>query len=175
MQSILLRRRLKTHYSLLVPFPPLPFAYPPRRRRPEELRVRTGSPLPPVTPRESQVQDGVQMHEMDRPDGPTRSTPEDEEADPFAGRDAIEEIPPSPDRSATSVKPPTESSGPPPGEEVLIVEFSKLYDPLNPQASFFFLSFFLSFFCERVFGYTDREECICVHSAGVCSNVSGRP
>ncbi|GAA5968783.1 hypothetical protein JCM8115_002090 [Rhodotorula mucilaginosa] len=133
MQSILLRRRLKTHYSLLVPFPPLPFAYPPRRRRPEELRVRTGSPLPPVTPRESQVQDGVQMHEMDRPDGPTRSTPEDEEADPFAGRDAIEEIPPSPDRSATSVKPPTESSGPPPGEEVLIVEFSKLYDPLNPQ------------------------------------------
>ncbi|KAG0665011.1 hypothetical protein C6P46_000637 [Rhodotorula mucilaginosa] len=121
MQSILLRRRLKTHYSLLVPFPPLPFAYPPRRRRPEELRVRTGSPLPPVTPRESQVQDGVQMQEMDRPDGLARSMPEDEDdADPIARRDAIEEIQPSPDRSDTSVKPPTESSGPPPGEEVLI-------------------------------------------------------
>lgn len=146
MQSILLQRRLKTHYSLLIPFPPLPFAYPPRRR-PEELRLRTGSPLPPVTQHETQIQDGVPMHEMDRPDGPARSTAQEEEADPFARRDAIEEIPPSPDQSATSVKPSTASSGPPPEEEVLIVEFSKLYDPLNPQASF---PGILSFVCARV-------------------------
>lgn len=140
MQSILLQRRLKTRYSLLVPFPPLPFAYPPPLR-PEELRVRTGSPPSHVTRRESQVQDGVQMHEMGRPDGPARSTAE-AEADPFARWDAIEEIPPSSDQSATLVKLPTASSGPPPEEEVFIVEFSKLYDPLNPQASFPGLSFF---------------------------------
>lgn len=78
------------------------------------------------------------MDEIAGPYGPTRSTAEDEgDPDPFARRDAIEEIPPSPDQSATSVKPSTASSGPPP-EEAFIVEFSKLYDPLNPQASFFF-------------------------------------
>lgn len=73
------------------------------------------------------------MDEIAGPYGPTRSTAEDEgDPDPFARRDAIEEIPPSPDQSATSVKPSTASSGPPP-EEAFIVEFSKLYDPLNPQ------------------------------------------
>ncbi|GAA5865717.1 hypothetical protein JCM3774_004978 [Rhodotorula dairenensis] len=131
MQSILLRRRLKTHYSLLVPFPPLPFIFPPLERPPSrpDLAPRTTSPPPRLPELGARSQDEVRMEEIHRPDASVR--PPHEETATSARWDAIEEIPPSPDHTVDSTKPSTPSSGPP--EEVFVVDFSKLHDPLNPQ------------------------------------------
>lgn len=134
MQSCCLQRRLKTHYSLLVPFPPLPFAYPPREPPSGAAsRAWTASPPPGLPTPSLAAPNEIGLRELNQPDllGPTS---------PSASRttssrwDAIEEIPPSPDSGATT-KPPTsgaESSSVTP-EDAFLVDFSKTQDPLNPQ------------------------------------------
>lgn len=137
MQSYRLRRRLRSHYSLLIPFPPLPFAFPPLSpaspvaeplqspalpsrgsRSTSSQTVRPGEhPFPPAPflLREDGGAEDAPLEPDLEGDRPTPGLePRSSKSTSVAGRAAVRPV----------------AFGP---EEAFLVDFSRTYDPLNPQ------------------------------------------
>lgn len=137
MQSYRLRRRLRSHYSLLIPFPPLPFAFPPLSpaspvaeplqspalpsrgsRSTSSQTVRPGEhPFPPAPfpLREDGGEEDAPLEPDLEGDQPaTGLQPRSSKSTSVAGRTAVRPV----------------AFGP---EEAFLVDFSRTYDPLNHQ------------------------------------------